>query len=140
MDEFEPPPRSRFAVSKKWFARAGKNRRALVTGFVVLAHALGALTSVKALFETRTPQGTIAWIISLNTMPYVAVPAYWVFGQSSFNGYVSARQAEFANLDPVIKQTYPKLIEDCFLLHSDEADFTTEERIARLPYTRFNDA
>lgn len=140
MEESEPSPKSRFAALKKWFAWARKHRRSLVTGFVIFAHLLGALTSVKALFETRTPQGTIAWIISLNTMPYVAVPAYWVFGQSSFNGYVSARQAEFADLDPVLQQAYRELIEDGLLLHSDEADFTAEERIARLPYTRFNDA
>ncbi|MEM9282234.1 MAG: cardiolipin synthase [Verrucomicrobiota bacterium] len=116
-----------------------KHRRSVVTGVVVFAHTLGALTSVKALFETRTPQGTLAWVISLNTLPYVAVPAYWVFGRSSFNGYVSARQAEFADLDPLLQETYRQLIEDDFLLHTEQGDFTTEEKIARLPYTRFND-
>ncbi|MEM6916439.1 MAG: cardiolipin synthase [Verrucomicrobiota bacterium] len=116
-----------------------KHRRSVITGFVFFAHTLGALTSVKALFETRTPQGTLAWVISLNTMPYVAVPAYWVFGRSSFNGYVGARQAEIADLDPLLQQAYQELLEDGFLVHNEIADFTTEEKIARLPYTRYND-
>ncbi len=60
--------------------------------FVIAAHLLGALTSVRALMTTRTPQGTIAWVISLNTFPYVAVPAYWIFGSSRFESYVAARR------------------------------------------------
>ena len=42
--------------------------------------------------STRTSQGAIAWSISLNTFPYVAVPAYWVLGRSRFDGYVSLRR------------------------------------------------
>tara|TARA_R110002096_G_scaffold27831_10_gene84637 strand:+ start:127 stop:1623 length:1497 start_codon:yes stop_codon:yes gene_type:complete len=120
-------------------ARVGHHRKFLLTCFIVAAHLLGALTSVKALFDTRTPQGAIAWIISLNTIPYVAVPAYWVFGRSGFEGYVSARQTELTDLDPVLKKAYEDLAAGGFLLHSDSKHFTPEEKIARLPYTRFND-
>ena len=48
------------------------------------ADLLGALTSIHAILGVRTSQGAIAWVVSLNTFPYVAVPAYWVFdGQTS---------------------------------------------------------
>ncbi len=116
------------------------HRRAIITGIVVLFHGVGALTSVKALFETRTPQGAIAWVISLNTMPYVAVPAYWVLGRSGFKGYTHARQSSLEELNPVLKQAYTDLSNGGFMSHSDPASFTTEERIAKLPYTQFNDA
>lgn len=43
------------------------------------AHLLGFLTSVHAVWNTRTTQGAIAWAVSLNTFPYVALPAYWIF-------------------------------------------------------------
>ena len=51
------------------------------TLFLIVCHLTGALTSIHAILEVRTSQGAIAWVISLNTFPYVAVPAYWVFGE-----------------------------------------------------------
>lgn len=70
----------------------GAWRRGRVVAVVLgIAHILGAISSVNALMSTRTSQGAIAWIVSLNTLPVVAVPAYWVFGRNKFNGYVTAR-------------------------------------------------
>lgn len=42
--------------------------------------------------STRTAPGAVAWIVSLNTFPYVAVPSYWVFGRTRFQGYVIGRR------------------------------------------------
>ena len=58
----------------------------------LIAHLLGLLSSIDSVMNTRTTQGAIAWAISLNTIPYVAVPAYWILGRSRFLGYVTARQ------------------------------------------------
>ena len=60
--------------------------------FAVIAfimHCLGILSAVKAIMESRTPQGAIAWALGLVTFPYIAVPAYWVFGRSKFQGFVT---------------------------------------------------
>ena len=59
---------------------------------VAVFHAMGLASSVHAVMSTRTSQGAIAWAVTLNTFPYVAVPAYWVFGRSKFQGYVVARR------------------------------------------------
>ena len=59
---------------------------------IAFFHVLGALTSVRAILKVRTAQGAIAWAVSLNTFPYLAVPAYWVFGRSTFEGYVLLRR------------------------------------------------
>ena len=75
-----------------------KHRRGAVAIFVIVAHLLGALTSLQALMGTRTPQGTIAWVVSLNTFPYVAVPAYWIFGGSKFEAYIAARRDDEASI------------------------------------------
>ncbi len=64
----------------------------MIALLVALAHALGVVSSVHAVMRTRTPQGAIAWAISLITFPYVAVPAYWVLGRSRFHGYTAARR------------------------------------------------
>jgi len=58
----------------------------------LVAHLLGLVSSINSVMTTRTTQGAIAWAISLNTMPYIAVPAYWILGRSRFLGYVTARQ------------------------------------------------
>lgn len=61
-------------------------------------HVLGVISSVHAVMSTRTPQGTIAWAIALNTFPYLAVPAYWVLGRSRFQGYVETRRSSEGQL------------------------------------------
>jgi cardiolipin synthase A/B len=66
--------------------------RRYLLGALLLAHALGFVSSFDALMSTRTAPGAVAWIVSLNTFPYVAVPAYWVFGRTKFQGYVIGRQ------------------------------------------------
>jgi cardiolipin synthase len=67
-------------------------KRMIITVTLIAFHVLGFLSSIHALMSTRTSQGAVAWVVSLNTFPYVAVPAYWVFGRSRFQGYVTARQ------------------------------------------------
>jgi len=59
---------------------------------VFVFHVLGFIASIDAVMSTRTAQGAVAWAVSLNAFPYLAVPAYWVLGRSKFEGYVTARQ------------------------------------------------
>ena len=53
---------------------------------IAFCHTLGFISSIHAVMSTRTSQGAIAWVVSLNTFPYLAVPAYWVLGRSRFQG------------------------------------------------------
>ena len=62
----------------------------LLTAIFIIFHTLGLISSVHAILRTRTPQGAIAWVVSLNAMPVLAVPSYWVLGRSKFHGYVNA--------------------------------------------------
>jgi len=75
----------------------------LIASIVVVAHVLGFLSSIHAIMSTRTEQGAIAWAVSLNILPYVAVPAYWVLGRSRFQGYVDARRGEMAEIAGVTR-------------------------------------
>ena len=71
-------------------------------GFLfVILHVAGFFSSIDAIMSTRTPQGTIAWVISLNTFPVIALPAYWLLGRSEFRGYVQARQEDESEVSPV---------------------------------------
>ncbi|MEF2231026.1 MAG: cardiolipin synthase [Pseudodesulfovibrio sp.] len=51
------------------------------------------LTAIMAVRDARTPQGAIAWAISLATFPLVSLPLYWIFGRRKFHGYVETMRA-----------------------------------------------
>lgn len=59
--------------------------------FIVL-HIAGIVLAFPALLYTRTPQGSIAWVISLVFFPYVAVPLYLILGPRRFEGYIEMRR------------------------------------------------
>lgn len=117
-----------------------RNRRKITGTIVVVAHVLGALTSVRAVMETRTSQGAIAWAISLNTMPYVAVPAYWVFGRSDFHGYLTARRTEREQFQPFWDDFETKLRERDLVPEPGRTQPFVTEQLAKLPASRGNDA
>jgi cardiolipin synthase len=103
----------------------------------MLLHVVGALSSVDAIMETRTPQGAVAWVVSLNAIPVVALPTYWVFGRSDFNGYIHARQREdeeFRALVKGLRAEHPDLFSDA----GDHPAVGAVERLVKLPTLRGN--
>lgn len=62
----------------------------LASLFYTVMEITGIFTALIAIRETRTPQGAVAWAISLVTFPIVSLPLYWIFGRSKFHGYVDA--------------------------------------------------
>lgn len=62
------------------------------TIFAILFYSLGFILSVYALWRSRTPQGATAWIIGLLSFPFVAVPAFIIFGRNKFYSYVKKRK------------------------------------------------
>jgi cardiolipin synthase len=106
-------------------------------GLILLAfHLTGFLCSVHALMSVRTPQGTLAWALSLNTLPYFAVPAYFVLGRSKFHGYIAARHdLEAGSGLPVVEAVAPYVVP-----RQDEDGFTRAVvALANLPFLRGNE-
>jgi len=110
----------------------------MIALIVVVFHVLGLLSSIHAIMSTRTEQGAIAWAVSLNTFPYVAVPAYWVLGRSRFQGYVDARRGEMAEIAVLTEET-GKAVRDFEL---PPEGFTpaarAAEALAGIPFLRGN--
>jgi len=73
----------------------------MMSALVAIAYVLGIISAIDSVMRGRTSEGTIAWAISLTTFPFVAVPAYWVFGRHRFNGYVVARRSLDLQADSV---------------------------------------
>jgi cardiolipin synthase len=105
----------------------------------LVAHLLGLLTSVHALMTVRTAQGAIAWIISLVTFPWVALPAYWVFGRSRFHGYVIARRERDLMTDPDTRRIAERLDSYVPELARGPGAVLAGQRLARLPYLGGNE-
>ena len=53
---------------------------------------VGILHVLHALMNVRTSQGTIAWVISLVVVPYLAIPLYWLLGRTRFSVNVGGRR------------------------------------------------
>jgi cardiolipin synthase len=110
----------------------------LLAVIIATAQILGVLSSISALLTTRTSQGAIAWIISLNTFPYLAVPAYWIFGRTRFNGYIRSRK----DVDRRLVSRLGNIGGHIALRRAGEHDEAGRalalERIAKLPFTRGN--
>ncbi len=127
-----------------WFARKPATRRRRSWGklaiFVTLAHVVGLVSSVEALMSSRTSQGAIAWIVSLNTIPYVAVPTYWVFGRNKFEGYVLSRRDEDSELTRALAEKLGELRAHRVEWSDADRQLAGVEQLAKLPYLGGNEA
>ena len=106
---------------------------------LLIFHVLGAISSIHAIMSTRTAQGAIAWAVSLNTFPYIAVPAYWVLGRNKFQGYVTARQAVEEDLLQVSIETAEHL--ERYMVPHDELTpgLKMVDTLTDVPFSQGND-
>ena len=115
-----------------------KRKSFLVVFLMIFSHVLGFTTSINALMTTRTAPGTVAWIVSLNTFPYIAVPIYWVFGQSKFQGYVVARREKDTELGLALS-TKPIMVQPYVATPSDQWEGVKAlERLAKMSFLSGN--
>jgi len=70
---------------------------------ISLLHLLGIFSAFKAVMETRTSQGAIAWVIFLITFPYISLPIYWILGRNKFRGYITAKHMKDQKLEEELK-------------------------------------
>ena len=62
----------------------------LTAGIVPLFYLAGFVAAGHAALTNRTAQGAVAWTVSLVTFPFLALPAYLVFGRGRFSGMAEA--------------------------------------------------
>lgn len=109
----------------------------VIAAELLLLHALGIAHVLHALMTVRTSQGTIAWIVSLLAVPWIAIPAYWFAGRSRFSGYVRARRGEDAKLRKLAEDLHRRLRH--YEIKPDDAFGRAAEFLGGLPFTRGNE-
>jgi len=76
----------------------------MIASLVAILYVLGIVAAIEAIMTARTSQGAVAWSFALVTMPFVAVPAYAVFGRNKFNGSVQAYQERKDEIDKTVDE------------------------------------
>jgi len=81
-----------------------KRRNRVIAALVAAFYIAGFILAGHAVMTTRTAQGAIAWSVSLVSFPFVAVPAYLVFGRSRFEGFAQAYEERSDEIDDIYRQ------------------------------------
>ncbi len=71
----------------------------MIAWVVTIFYVLGIVSAIHAVMTVRTAPGAIAWSVSLVSFPFVAVPAYAVFGRSKFEGGIEAYEQSKQEID-----------------------------------------
>jgi cardiolipin synthase len=111
-----------------------------VSAIVLFAHLIGFATSLHALMGTRTAPGTVAWVVSLNAIPYVAVPAYWVFGRDRIDDYVQLRRQHVTSLNRSLESHLAELAPFRTEWSDRGPTFRAVEQLAHIPFVDGNRA
>jgi cardiolipin synthase A/B len=105
---------------------------------IILFYVLGFIHILHALMNTRTSQGTIAWVVSLLFIPFLAIPLYWLLGRNKFEGYVRARRGNDAELRKIAKDMSENLKKFAIDLPAEDFFERCAEELGGLPFTRGN--
>jgi cardiolipin synthase len=106
---------------------------------IVAFYVFGFLHILHALMHTRTSQGTIAWVVSLLMMPFLAIPLYWLLGRSKFSGYVRARRGNDTELRKLASDMHKRLRGYAVDLPEEDVFERVAEELGGLPFTRGNE-
>lgn len=112
-----------------WWGMAG-----LVAFYIV-----GVLHVLHALMHVRTSQGTIAWVISLLTVPFLAIPMYWLLGRTRFSRDVGGRRMADDRLGKLAHSMHQRLRQYAVDIPDDDAFERAAMLLGGLPFTRGNE-
>jgi cardiolipin synthase len=90
------------------------------------------------LLNVRTSQGTIAWVLSLVTVPFVAIPLYWLLGRNRFAGMLGGRRRADERLAKLASAMHQRLRGFEVEIPEDDAFERAARILGGLPFTRGN--
>lgn len=108
------------------------NNLGLVAAFVAIMYVTAAICAVREVMNSRTSQGSVAWLLSLFFMPYLTVPLYFVFGWRSFSDYEKI-QATLGRAERARRADELGLTD-----HVETRDWPVLSRVAGVPFMAGN--
>lgn len=105
--------------------------------FLIIIYLAGFYFAVRSIFESRTPQGSMAWILSLVCLPFFSIPIYLLCGKKKIDNYeliemelVKIRSDVDKLLDPFRQKRAPNKREK--LLIESKVEYLTSNSIKLL--------
>ncbi|WP_298964031.1 cardiolipin synthase [uncultured Roseibium sp.] len=108
------------------------NNLGLVAAFVALIYITAGICAVREVMNSRTSQGSVAWLLSLFFIPYITVPLYFVFGWRSFADYAKI-QATLGRAERARRADELGLTD-----HEETRDWPVLSRVAGVPFLAGN--
>jgi cardiolipin synthase A/B len=108
------------------------------TWIVAAFYVAGVCTAINAVMTARTSQGAIAWAVSLVAAPFIAVPAYLVFGRSKFDGMSAAFDERRQEIDALAQQIRGNLQPWDAVVSERYGSYPSVEKLAEWKMTRGN--
>ncbi len=110
------------------------NNLGLVAAFVAVMYFTAAICAVREVMNSRTSQGSIAWLLSLFFLPFMTVPLYFVFGWRSFSDYARI-QSTLGRAERARRADELGLTD-----HEETRDWPVLSRVAGIPFLSGNEA
>lgn len=105
-----------------------------MTGLIIaLFYLAGLIAAVHAAIGTRTSQGAVAWVVSLISFPFLALPLYLVLGRNKFAGRAAAFRESHGGVEEVVER-----YQECFTPHVLESSDEPSWRHALEKLTGFD--
>ena len=109
----------------------------IATGtWTLIIYSSGLIAAVDAIWNGRTSQGTLAWVLALAVVPFIALPLYLLFGSRKFHGFHRARKSGQEALQRLRQHQHSN--QDIFPSRSKSRTTIPLENLSRLPQTERN--
>lgn len=111
-----------------------------IAGLVLfIAEFIGIIFALDVVMSSRSSQGTIAWSISLITMPLIAVPLYLLFGRTRFHGYSEAMRDKESEIGKQWTDWYEHMLAlTAAPTENLKIIDTVVSRLTKIPFTKNN--
>ena len=99
-------------------------------------YSLGIAAAIDAIWNGRTSQGTLAWVIALTFIPFITLPLYLFFGSRKFHGYNKARKSSLKVLEQL--RAEQELCAQAYPSNKKSDVIIPLEALSRLPQSEQN--
>lgn len=103
--------------------------------WTLIIYLFGIAAAIDAIWNGRTSQGTLAWVVALTFIPFITLPLYLFFGSRKFHGYKKAQKSNFKVLERLNRHS---IIPQNFRSNTLFSVTYPLEKLARLPQTKQN--
>lgn len=118
--------------------RNGWKMNTLLLVLLLFVWLLGFFFSINAIVTARTAQGAVAWVVSLITVPFFALPLYLIFGQRKFYGYIKSRRKGNLEINHIARELSENYASRRAALPDKHSRYLVLEKLVAMPFTAMN--